>query len=372
MSVYRPKRPDGTFKSPYYQFDFTVKIRGERRRVHGSTGERTLRAAQACEARERAQALRGGPNDHLTLTAAIERYALEVLADKPGGLDTIIGLQHCERLFGGARRLANITADDIAEAVLRRAAETKGTKNPKLIAGATVNRNIIEPMRALMGRAARVWGIGCEPHRIDWPALRRREAPPREREMSEAEAEAFWRELRPDFHPFTAFLFSRGLRLNAALDLKKHDVDLVNRRIRVWIKGKGLTWVGISDADAGLIASEMKLSPLPQVWTYAVARGRAKGLRRPLTQAGYRRGEETALRRAGIADFRRHDMRHDFATKLLRATRDLRLVQEAMNHADIASTIRYAHVLDDDVRAGLNAMTRNGAGMPRPGRVIGD
>mgnify|MGYP003132492974 CR=1 FL=1 len=372
MSIYRPKRRDGTLKSPYYQFDFTITVHGERRRVHGSTGERTAGAAKKFEERERRKALRGGPNDHLTLTEAIERYAREVLAEKRGGLDTVIGLQHCERLFGGDRRVANITAGDIAEVVLRRAAETKGTRNPKLIAGATVNRNIIEPMRALMNRAARVWGVGCEPHRIDWTALRRREAPPRDRELTDAEAEAFWRQLRPDFHPFTAFLLSRGLRLRAALDLKKLDVDLPNRRIRVWIKGKGMTWLAISDFDADLIAAEMKRSPLPQVWTYEVQRGREKGLRRPLTADGYRRSEETALRRAGVEDFRRHDMRHDFATKLLRATRDLRLVQEAMNHSDITSTMRYAHVLDDDVRKGLNAMARNGPGMRGAGRAVGD
>ncbi|WAP67198.1 tyrosine-type recombinase/integrase [Jiella pelagia] len=362
MSVYRPKDRDGNFKTPYFHFDFTVRIHGERRRFHGSTGERTVRAAEAAEAKERRRVLRSGPNDDLTLTEAIERYAREVLAEKPGGLDTVIGLQHCERLIGGDRRLANITANDIAEAVLRRAAETHGKKNPKLVSGATVNRNIIEPMRAVMTRAARVWGVGCEPHKIDWPKLRRREAAPRERELTDEEAAAFWRELREDFHPFTAFLLGRGLRLNAALGLKKLDVDLPRHRIRVWIKGKGLRWTPISDADAALIEGEMKKSPLPEVWTYEVQRGREKGMRRPLTLTGYRRSQETALKNAGVTDFRRHDMRHDFATKLLRATRDIALVQKALAHSSITSTMRYAHVLDEDLFEGLNAKSRNSPG----------
>ncbi|MEH6721329.1 MAG: site-specific integrase [Aurantimonas endophytica] len=365
MSVYKPKDREGREKSPYYHFDFTVTVHGERRRVHGSTGERTLRAAEKYQEAERRKILRGGPNDDLTLTAAIERYALEVLADKPGGIDTIIGLQHCERLIGGDRRLANITANDIAEAVLRRAGETHGAKNPKLVSGATVNRNVIEPMRAVMFRAARVWGVGCEPHKIDWPKLRRREAQPRERELSDEEAAAFWQELRPDFHPFTMFLFSRGLRLNAALGLMKLDVDIERRRIRVWIKAKGLRWVPISNADAAVIEAEMKKSPLPNVWTYEVQRGRTKGMRMALTLNGYRRSQETALRRAGITDFRRHDMRHDFATKLLRATRDLALVQKALAHSSITSTMRYAHVLDDDLFEGLNAESRNSTGAGR-------
>jgi len=54
-------------------------------------------------------------------------------------------------------------------------------------------------------------------------------------------------------------------------------------------------------------------------------------------------------KRAGIKDFRIHDLRHDFATKLLRSTRNLKLVQKALNHRDITSTLRYAHVLDEEV-----------------------
>ncbi|WP_031269582.1 MULTISPECIES: tyrosine-type recombinase/integrase, partial [unclassified Labrenzia] len=55
-------------------------------------------------------------------------------------------------------------------------------------------------------------------------------------------------------------------------------------------------------------------------------------------------------------DSRRLHLRHDFASKLLRATRDLALVKNALKHADISSTVRYAHVLDEDVREGLEAL----------------
>jgi site-specific recombinase XerD len=60
-----------------------------------------------------------------------------------------------------------------------------------------------------------------------------------------------------------------------------------------------------------------------------------------------------------VTDFRFHDFRHDFATKLLRETRNLKLVQRALNHADIKTTTKYAHVLDDEVAAGLDAMQKS-------------
>lgn len=49
--------------------------------------------------------------------------------------------------------------------------------------------------------------------------------------------------------------------------------------------------------------------------------------------------------------------RHDFATKLLRQTGNLKLVSRALNHADIKTTMRYAHVVEDDIRAALEQRT---------------
>jgi len=71
---------------------------------------------------------------------------------------------------------------------------------------------------------------------------------------------------------------------------------------------------------------------------------------------------------AGVSDFRFHDFRHDFATKLLRETRNLKLVQKALNHADIKTTTKYAHVVDDDLVAGLDAMQKSRRKFRKPVR----
>ena len=60
-----------------------------------------------------------------------------------------------------------------------------------------------------------------------------------------------------------------------------------------------------------------------------------------------------------MADFRFHDLRHDFATKLLRETGNLKLVQKALNHASIKTTTRYAHVLDEEVADGMEAVAKS-------------
>ena len=78
-----------------------------------------------------------------------------------------------------------------------------------------------------------------------------------------------------------------------------------------------------------------------------------KGRRYPITYGGLKSQWRCLRKRAGVEGFRFHDFRHNFGSKLLRETQNLKLVQRAMNHANITTTTRYAHVLDDDVAAAL-------------------
>jgi site-specific recombinase XerD len=44
---------------------------------------------------------------------------------------------------------------------------------------------------------------------------------------------------------------------------------------------------------------------------------------------------------------------------LLRVTGNLELVRKAMNHRNIATTLRYAHVLDQEVRDGMERAAKS-------------
>ena len=54
-------------------------------------------------------------------------------------------------------------------------------------------------------------------------------------------------------------------------------------------------------------------------------------------------------RRAGIAEAERvspHTLRHTFATDLYSETTNLRLVQKALGHADVSTTMIYTYLVD--------------------------
>ena len=60
---------------------------------------------------------------------------------------------------------------------------------------------------------------------------------------------------------------------------------------------------------------------------------------------------------AQVVDFRFHDCRHDFASRLVQAGVDLYQVKDLLGHASITLTERYAHLKPDASKAAVEVLT---------------
>ena len=59
------------------------------------------------------------------------------------------------------------------------------------------------------------------------------------------------------------------------------------------------------------------------------------------------------MKAAGLKNFRLHDCRHHFASKLVQAGVDLYTVKDLLGHSEIAMTERYSHLAPDNLRAAV-------------------
>lgn len=333
-----------TFKRPGQQtYSYDFRLGG--RRYSGSTGTAEKRSADRIEAEIKKQARENQRDAHapLTIAAASGRYWIEVGQHHVNADTTLTDLAWLERQLGKSKLVSEISSNDVAALIARRRLDN--------VAPATINRSVIQRLRAVLTRAGTVWGARVR--RISWGALLLREPQERVRELSAAEEVALFAALREDYHPIVRFALLTGCRRAECCGLAWRHIDWRNRFLAVTGKGDRTRLIPMTDQIYKL------LRPLPhsgdQVFTFESKRAdfAPRKSRHPIQPEGLKRAFGTALTNAKIEGFRFHDLRHTAATRLLRATGNLRLVQQLLGHADIATTMKYAHTTLDDLRSAM-------------------
>lgn len=142
-------------------------------------------------------------------------------------------------------------------------------------------------------------------------------------------------------------LYGSGVRVAELAGLDMADVDL--SRARMSVRGKGGKDRVVPLSEPAVAALDRWLGGGREALVVAATPASAVFL----NQRGKRitpRDVRRILDRRAAAPTHPHALRHTFATHLLDGGADLRVVQELLGHADLATTQRYTHVSKERLR----------------------
>jgi integrase len=367
-TVYRDPR------SAYYQTDIWIG---------GRKFSRSTKCTSEREAEKRAREIEHELRSQLTAQADAEvslqldhvagRYMIDV-GDHHAGADNTRRLVAQLLDMDGTRSagffrpdtlITSITHTNVAALVSWRRAQ-KNPRTGKKLSPYTVN-DLTEQLKKLFTYCKRrKVQFENEP---DWgdEALWLKEPQERVRELHEDERERLEAEMRDDYAPLFEYARLTGKRRDEVYTLSWSEVNWDAGKIVRKGKGDRDVVVDITDAVRELLwplyQQRDESAGVPKakkrVFTYVAERtrdGRQEGLRYPVTLNGLKTAWRRLRKRAGVVGFRFHDYRHNFATKLLRATGNLKLTSRALDHSSTRTTERYAHVVDAEVAGAVASL----------------
>lgn len=153
-------------------------------------------------------------------------------------------------------------------------------------------------------------------------------------------------------------LYSTGIRVSELVGLDVEDIDFDARVIHVLGKGsiERIVPIGKKAVDAVRAYREAlygNSAKTPDIWKGPLFLNKNGGR---LSERSVARMLDQAARAAGLpVPVAPHDLRHTFATHLLDAGLDLRMVQELLGHKKLSTTQKYTHVSIDRLMAAYDS-----------------
>jgi len=140
-----------------------------------------------------------------------------------------------------------------------------------------------------------------------------------------------------------------GLRVSEALNLKVDDIDWETGRLFVRAgKGNRDRILFLKEDDMELYRRWLKARPADSEYLFCTLKGTRMGDR------NVRYFIKNYARQVNIKkDVHPHALRHSFATDMLQNTKNIRLVQKALGHTSIATTMIYTHISDEELELAL-------------------
>ena len=159
-----------------------------------------------------------------------------------------------------------------------------------------------------------------------------------------------------DFHTrdraLLELLYATGMRVSELTGLCLQDVNLKVGFLRCFGKGNKERIVPIGRSAVQAVQTYFDTQRREQLWDPAQEALFLSRTGKPLDRTNCWRIVRKYARRIGLKGrLSPHTLRHCFATHLLEGGADLRIVQELLGHADVATTQIYTHVDRDRLKS---------------------
>jgi integrase/recombinase XerD len=143
--------------------------------------------------------------------------------------------------------------------------------------------------------------------------------------------------------------YASGLRVSELVNLTFGDVDLARGIVGALGKGGKRRLVPLGEVALDHVAAYLEARQAESGLVSKVLFAGPRGA--PLTRQAFWKIVRRYARIAGISfEAHPHQLRHSFATHLLRGGADLRAVQTLLGHSDVSTTEIYTHVTRDHVK----------------------
>lgn len=312
--------------SPFWYYSFTV----HGRRFRGSTGSDVKAVAKIKAAAALTEAQAAVPQQDKWRVRHLTGTYLTAHGQHRATATTITyQLANLNRLLGKDKFIADLAGSDIIAYRAKRKGEGVGN--------ASVNRELTL-LRAALTMARDHYGQQVP--RILWKGLFLPEPPGRTRFLSREEYDRLMAACDDELRLIVLIAVHTGLRRANIEALAWEQIDMGARAARFVTKGGKAHVVRLSApvlAALGTTPPDDRKGPL-------------------FTAPNRRKRWERALRTAGLADFRFHDLRHTFASWARIAGADIAAIKDALGHESVAMTMRYAHITPETHSTAFDAV----------------
>jgi integrase len=336
MGIYKQK------SSETWWMNFSYKGK----QIRKSTGSKNKKLAEEIYCKTKSQYLDGTALDITNSTSRtfeqlVKRYLEEVTPNKKSTT------QNDDRRYArnwfdyfGDCLLNEITSDLISKYIQKRKTE---------VGPSSTNREL-SFLSAIFNKAIRLW---------DWHKDNPASRVPREKEVkrveyfTDKEFSEIYKNLPDWVKPIVILTKNTGLRLSNVSNLRWNQVELKNKTICLdaeEMKNSKSLGIPLNKQAFKVLMQQKGMGSLQTLYVFSNTDGK------PYTKYGVSHAFKKACKKAGYPNYRFHDLRHDFCSKLVQGGVDIYKVKELAGHKDVTTTQRYAHLSPESLRSAVDVL----------------